>query len=118
MVAHNAGFDMSFIEKTVRIWGSCGNSRQWIRLAWHAFCCPTEPVQAGHGGEGTACAASEPSPRSGRRSLYGRDFFLKFLDMLEEKEIRDLKHTERERAALAEYIKETADIPCDRAGEK
>ncbi len=41
MVAHNAEFDMSFIEKTAGIWGSRQITHLWTLWEWPVFCFPS-----------------------------------------------------------------------------
>ena len=75
MVAHNASFDMSFIEKNCR---DIGYETDFTSGGYGGNgplpAARPEPVQAGYGGQGAGCASFESSPCCGRCGLHGGDF--------------------------------------------
>ena len=75
MVAHNAGFDMSFIRKNSERQGlPCEFTVVDTVALARILLAPAEPFQAGHSGESPECVSGKSSSGRGRRRLYRGNF--------------------------------------------
>ena len=92
MVAHNASFDMSFIEENCRRLGlPCEKTVVDTVVDGACAFAAAEPIQAGYGGESTWRFAGKSSPCRGRCGAVRQKFLKNLSQMLEKQDIETLE---------------------------